>query len=314
MTQKTQITIELIDDKSPYLKSVIELGDANKATLGFFSKGSFLDRADRRQVIIALDSQANFMGYLLYRASPSYDRISIIHLCINPSHRGKKLTKKLVDYLIEITQQYSGIGLTCRRDYGLDDMWSKLGFVAQYNKPAKTLGKQSTFWWLDYGKPNLFYSAAIQQRENKLSVGIDANIFFDLYADENLDNQESQLLLADWLQAELDLCVTDEIFNKINTIGNKIQRKHQHNFAKTFTLLPCQNQIFNTIHESVKTFLSQNQIDIHESDIRYLAKTIASDIHIFVTRDIHLLDIANEVYDNFRLSIIHPHNLILQLD
>ncbi|MDH6058612.1 PIN domain-containing protein [Umezakia ovalisporum] len=51
-----------------------------------------------------------------------------------------------------------------------------------------------------------------------------------------------------------------------------------------------------------------------ESDIRYLARTIASDIHIFVTRDLHLLDIANEIYDNFSLSIIHPQNLIIQLD
>lgn len=315
MTQKTQITIEVIDDKSPYLKSVIELGDANKATLGFFSKGSFSDRAARRQVIIALDSQASFMGYLLYRASPSYDRISIIHLCINPSHRGKKLTKKLVDYLIEITQQYSGIGLTCRRDYGLDDMWSKLGFVAQYNKPAKTLGKQSTFWWLDYGKPNLFYSGAIQQRENKLSVVIDANIFFDLTADENIANQESKLLLADWLQPELDLCLTDEIFNKINTISNENQIRYQRNFArKTFTIFPCENQRFDLIHQSLKTFFAQHHIEIDESDIRYLARNIASDIHIFVTRDIHLLDIANELYNIFRLSIIPPHNLILQLD
>ncbi|MFB2737711.1 GNAT family N-acetyltransferase [Umezakia ovalisporum] len=257
MTQETQLTIAVIDDKSPYLESVIALGDANKATLGFFSKGSFRDHAARRQVIIALDSQAGFIGYLLYRASSSFDRVSIIHLCIEPSHRGKRLTKKLVDYLTKITQQYSGIGLTCRRDYGLDNMWSKLGFVAKFDKPAKTPGKKLTFWWLDYGKPNLFSSAAIHQREDKLSVVIDHNIFFDLSADENIDNEQSKSILADWLQSEINLCLTEEIFNKINNIYSDYQRDYHRNFAGSFTRFTCNNQKFCAAFQSLKTFFSQ---------------------------------------------------------
>ena len=38
----TTIEIIVIDDKSPYLESVIELGDANTKTLSFFPRGGFV--------------------------------------------------------------------------------------------------------------------------------------------------------------------------------------------------------------------------------------------------------------------------------
>nr|WP_199323975.1 GNAT family N-acetyltransferase [Coleofasciculus sp. FACHB-SPT36] len=306
--------IKVIDENSPHLQTVIELGDANKATLSFFRKGAFCEHAARRQIIVALDPQAACIGYLLYGYSRLYDRITIIHLCLDPSHRRKGVARKLVDYLIKITQQYSGIGLTCRRDYKLDNTWSKLGFVPQYDKPAKTPGKELTYWWLDHGHSNLFSNAATRQREEKLCVVIDTNIFFDLYDPENINNEESKALLADWLHTELDLCLTDAIFNKINTITNIDKRKHQHSFAKKFTRLPCPTQKLDTVYKSLSNLFSKKAIGIDEFELLHIARTIASDFHIFVTRDIHILDIGDELYDHFRLSIIHPNNLIIQLD
>lgn len=182
MTKETHLKIERIDDKSPHLQTVIELGDAHQKTLGFFREGAFRRHAALRQIIVALEPQSKCIGYLLYGDSSEYNRITIIHLCVTPSKRKKGVAKFLVDYLKEITQEYSGIGLTCRRDYNLDEFWSSLGFVAQYDKPAKTPGKLLTYWWLDYGHPNLLSTLTNQQREFKFFVVVDTEILFGLNA------------------------------------------------------------------------------------------------------------------------------------
>jgi GNAT superfamily N-acetyltransferase len=242
MAEEIQFTIEAIDDKSPHLETVIELGDANKETLSFFPEGAFRSHAARRQILVALNPQAECIGYLLYGASQKYDRITIIHLCIASSYQGQGATKKLVDYLIQITQNYSGIGLTCRRDYKLGKFWSKLGFVFKYDEPAKTPGKCNEYWWLDYGHPNLFSTAAIHQRESKLLVVINSDVFFDFYAPESLGAEESKSLLSDWLQPEIDLCLTTEIFNQINEVIKSDERKKQKELAEKFNCLHCSNQ------------------------------------------------------------------------
>ncbi|HEY9812050.1 MAG TPA: GNAT family N-acetyltransferase, partial [Candidatus Sericytochromatia bacterium] len=315
MTEEIQVTIKAIDENSPHLQSVIALGDANKATLSFFPDGAFRRHAASSQIIVAIDSQSGCIGYLLYGASRRYNRITIIHLCISPSHKGRGVARKLVDYLIQLTQKYSGIGLTCRRDYQLGNFWAKLGFIAQYDEPAKTQKKINTYWWLDHGHPNLFSTAATYRRDSKLCVIIDANIFFNLSSNENnIAIDESKILLTDWLQGELDLCLTDEIFNKINHIHDPYNRKLQYNFAKRFTCLPCKNQIMDETLRHLQNFFIQNNISLDESELRYLAKTIAVDSYIFVTHDSRLLNVSDDIYESFRLSVIRPKELINQLE
>lgn len=310
MTALPQITMEVIDDRSPYLPAVIALGDAHKKTLSFFPEGAFIRKAASGHIIVALD-RTQCIGYLLYSPSDSFDRVTLVHLCIDPSYRGHGVAKKLVDHLVGITKEYRGIGLTCRRDYHLENFWPKLGFVAQFDKNAKTPKKLNTYWWLDYGHPDLFNSAALRQREDKLSAVIDANIFFELYDDEH--TAESQLLLADWLEDELKLCLTDEIFNKVNKISNLEERKVKHHFAQKFTRLPCDRSKLDNVYDSLKSFFQQRKI-FSESDLRNIARTMASDVQIFLTQDRRILDLADEVYEQFKLSILSPTDLVIKLD
>lgn len=318
MTEQIQVKIKVIDDQSPHLPTIIELGDANQATLSFFPKGAFQDYAARRKIISAFTSPEQCIGYLLYRTSRSYNRVTIIHLCLAPPYRGKGVAKKLVDHLIQITQDYSGIGLTCRRDYQLQNLWSKLGFVAKYDEPAKTSGKINTYWWLDYGKLDLFSTAAVQKLESKLCVVIDAKIFFDLSNHEMSTNtEESQSVLANWLQPELNLCLTDEIFNKINTINNienVNDRNMQHDFAKRFTCLPYNTVVLSELFQTIKKTFNNHDISVNDSDVRYLAKTIAANCHIFVSHDRRYLTLADELYEKFKLSIVTPTDLINKLE
>jgi GNAT superfamily N-acetyltransferase len=311
-----KIKIEAIDDKSPHLATVKKLWRANSKTLGNFTNGAFIDHAVNRQILVALDSELGCIGYLLYRASSSFNRISIVHLCISPSHRGKGIAKLLMDYLKKISRdKYSGIGLSCRRDYNLETMWSSLGFVPKNDKPGRSKdGMLLTYWWFDHGHPNLFSIGHQEKLESKLCVVIDAKIFYDLYSDEASDSEESRALIADWLEPELELCITDEIFNYINIIADDEERKRQREFASFFTLLSSFQQSDETQQEDLKRFLYYKNISITETDLRHLARTIVSDSHIFVSREEELLEVADEIYNNFKVSIIHPNYLVARLD
>jgi hypothetical protein len=66
---ETTIRIETIDDKSPYLDTVIALGQANAKTLGHMPRGGFIDYAGKRQIIVAFSPQDKCIGYLMYRVA-----------------------------------------------------------------------------------------------------------------------------------------------------------------------------------------------------------------------------------------------------
>ncbi|MGD1910896.1 MAG: GNAT family N-acetyltransferase [Rivularia sp. (in: cyanobacteria)] len=310
--------IQSIDEKSPYLQEVIKLGDKNRKTLGFLPDRAFAESAKKRKILVAIDSEKNCVGYLLFRSSHNYERVTIAHLCVGSLHRGKGITKQLVNGLKLITKnKYDGIGLHCRNDYGLDNMWSNLGFIPKGEKPGRSKdGKLLTYWWYDYGHPNLFSNAAIKKLESKLCVVIDSQIFFDLYADESSDSKESKLLLADWLELELELCITDGIFIQINNISNDESRKLHRQFAENnlFTLLPCQSEKLDDYQQKLQKFLDRKDILKSSINLHHLARAIVSDSHIFVTREPQLLNIANEIYEHFKLSVIRPINLVIQLD
>jgi len=310
-----QLKIEAIDEKSPHLSTVIELWRANAATLGLLPKGAFEQRAASGQILVALDPQAACIAYLLYRCS--YNRITIVHLCISRIYRSQGVARLLVDKLKQITKEkYTGIGLSCRRDYQLHYFWSRFGFVAQHDKAGKSRDKKLlTFWWFDHGHPNLFSSAPTQKLESKLCVVIDASIFSDLFSDEvNDQNEESKLLISDWLEPELELCLTNEIFNNIDRICDEHDRNRQREFAKTFTRLPSPSQSLDTLFESLQSFLFKKSTVISELDLRHLGRTITSDSQVFVTKLNDLLILADEIYKEFRLSILTPNDLLIQLD
>lgn len=162
---------------SLYLQQVIDLGDANGKTLGFFTKDGFIQHAKKKLIIIAVDAQAQLLGYLMYAIRRKDRCVRLIHLCIDQRYRGQKIARKLVEYLKQRTREYQGISLHCRRDYGIDTMWRKLGFICAGEKPAKTKHKTLTRWWLDYGQLNLFSSRDRQVTESSLCAMLDLAIF-----------------------------------------------------------------------------------------------------------------------------------------
>ena len=181
--------------------------------------------------------------------------IRLIHLCVNKQYRGQKVAKKLVEYLKQRTREYQGISLYCRRDYDIDPMWIKLGFICLGEKPAKTKHKTLTHWWLDYGQPDLFSHRDRQATEYSLCAMLDLTIFQKLCLSTAKSNPEVFSLLADWLKSELTLCLTDEVFLKINSIEDIYKRKRLYGFAFNFSKLNYEN--LETLSNSVISFCQE---------------------------------------------------------
>ncbi|HEY9703196.1 MAG TPA: GNAT family N-acetyltransferase, partial [Allocoleopsis sp.] len=308
------IKIQIINEKSPYLEQVIDLGDRNTKTLGFIAEGAFPKFAANDQIIGAIIPDIGCIGYILYRKVAKYNRISITHLCIDESYRGQKITKKLLDKLISMTKaEFRGIFLTCRNDYGIDSMWSRLGFTPQNYRPAKTKGKELTDWWYPYdGDQNLFDYGIQQQLQSKLCVVIDPNIFFYFSQNESIKSAELESLRADWLQTELELCLNDEIYTIINNIKDRVKKKKYINFVPGYQLLKTYDYpSIEVFFDALKKILPDT---IEQHKIIYIAKTIASDISIFITDDEQLLSNYDHIYKEFHLEIITPNQLINRLD
>lgn len=120
--------------------------------------------------------------------------------------------------------------------------------------------------------------------------------------------------MADWLQPYLELCITDEVFNKINNENNDSKRKQLRIFAKTFTCLTCQNRRLDRLEQPLRNFFKEKNILIDEYEVRNIARTLAADTYTYTTCNSSLLDIADDIYECFKLSIIRPAELITRLD
>ena len=313
-----------IDENSPYLDQVIELGDTNSGTLGFFARGAFHDYAAKKHILIAIDEKEIFLGYLLYNITQRSRVVSIVHLSVEPSHQQKGVAKALVDHLKKLTKNFfRGIRIRCRRDYEVSNIWPKFGFNAIDEKPGRSKqGSTLTVWWFDHGHPTLFTLADKQKIDSKLPVVIDANIFYDLQSTpKSITEKESQSLLADWLNVEL--CLTSEIYNEIDRREDKTERKRGKNFAQTFTILPSSDEEFQKNCALLRCFFPQKMNHSDESDLRQLARTIAANVQFFVTRDNVqffvtrdkvLLNKSEDIYENFGIRIISPSYLIIHQD
>lgn len=270
--------IVTIDDTSPYLADVKSLWRANASTLGFFPDGAFRDYACKRGIIVALDPHGQCAGYLLFRKSRG--QATIVHLCTSRSYRNKGVARALVNHLSNSTRNLQGIGLWCRRDFEATRLWPRLGFVAIQDKRGKSReGAELTFWWLDHRHPNLFSLPWKEYQSRKLQGVVDMNIFYDLQAHDDLENQESKALLADWLQECLELCLNEETLNEINRISDPEARTQQRKLAKTYTILECDSQAFEEAIKLTQGFFvgkTAEQDEIDSACFEPILKTLSA--------------------------------------
>ncbi len=229
------VHIESIDEKSPFLKDVMRLWRANSDWLGFYPEGAFLDRGRSREIIVALKDGV-CCGYLLYYKTERR-KIRLTHLCVEETHRGEGLARRLIESLRIQFKDYLGIGLHCRRDFPAWSSWPKLGFVALGEKPGRGRdGGSLTEFWMSNPQASLLGFLRPSDDE-RVDVVIDANVFFDLDDPTRNGAEESQGLVADWLQPLIRLCVTDELLNEIHRQEDPARRAERLRAARKFEFL-----------------------------------------------------------------------------
>lgn len=307
------MSVEILKGLSHQLHEVKKLWRANAATLGFFPEGAFEEYASKGCILVASDQAGSLAGYLLFRRSG--DRLAIVHLCVRDEMRGRRIARALFDALVTTSKSFRGINVSCRRDYSASALWPQLGFVAVREKPGRgTKNTVLTNWWFDCGNPDLFSLLEKAETEQKLTVVIDANVFYDLNNPVAPDTEESKALQADWLQSSVELQITPETLNEINRHSTQSHRLRNRQRAAQFTAVRTRHDRFAAAESTVKQYFRSPLSESDASDVRQLAWTIASGCRFFVTRDEKVLNLSSRLYREFGTSAIRPSDLIAQLD
>lgn len=306
------LTTEQIEWPSSRLEAVLALHRADSHRLGFFPKGAFEEHARARQILLALDERDEVLGYLLYRVAKQ--RAVIAHLCTAPNAREQGVARALVDHLKRVTKSLSGIALHCRQDYDAKHVWAKFGFTALHRKVGRSQdGHELTFWWFDHGHPDLF-SLASSADESRQRVVVDANVFFDLQSGEKRDSEDSKALLADWVQAGIELWVTKELFNEIDRAADPDLRARSRAALTRYPVVKSDDGRFQKVCEDLKTSFPVDAVLRDDSDLRQIAYAVAGDASYFVTRDGALTERCEPLYERYGLQVLHPAELISNLD
>ncbi len=296
----------------PHLERIVALHRLNAKTLGFFPKGAFEEHARLRQIIVALNDGGDCLGYLLYRVARG--RAAIVHLCVDGAARRKGVSKLLVDQLKRDTKSLEGISLLCRQDYDAHHLWSKFGFEAVNGKAGRGKdGAELIFWWFSHGHEDLFSRVAepdpVRQR-----VVIDANVFYDLHTRHTPDSEDSKALLADWVQASIELVITKELRNEIAKSPDLEQQRANRAEATRYTTLPADDELFQQLCTELCSHFPESATLRDEADLRQVAYAIAGAAPFMVTRDQTLVEQCEPLYSKHGLMVLHPAELINHLD
>ena len=280
-------------------------------TLGFLPMEALREHLQKEGVWGAKTSDGRLIGYLLYAAYPDYYRV--VQLCVSEDFRNQGIAKRLVDTLKETVTSQKIIQLNCRRDFPAHQMWPELGFVPLDEKPGRSAaGHLLTHWCLTLAPNNQLSLFRAKTSAESLDVVIDAQIFFDFYEADSDKTKPSKALFNDFSMDSLKLWITDELFVEIDRAKNTSQRKKSRQRAHDLPRIEHNPQSIEHFEEILSTLLPDNTAN-QKSDIRHLAKTAASDVDIFVTRDQRLLKKSEKITALTDLRVLSPTDLIVQL-
>ena len=309
--------IGFINNKNKFFERIKELGKKNASTLGFMPQGAFEDYAKSRCIIIAYDDE-KLMGYLMYRIVPRYSRINIVHLCVADDFRGKGVSKQLLDTLKEkYNHRYRGIQISCRKDFAhATAVWERNGFISLKDIRSRSLEEHYlSLWWYDLKQPNLFNSSL--PTETKVSALLDANIIIKLRDSQKgitlPPTENPQVLLADWLTNETELCYAPETYNEIQRDKNIQRANSTRTFLDNFRMIEVDEIKMNKTAKELERIISgSSNNDI--SDRKQIASCIVSGISYFITYDARLLNKREEIEESYDIQIFNPQEFILQID
>ena len=301
--------IKTVAPDSHLLADVKCLWGSNRQTLGFLPDGAFTERAQKGQILAAVEGES-LLGYLLFFTKKTSHNVELTHLCVADSGRSKGVARALVEHLRSTTRSYYGILLSCRRDFPAFGLWPKLGFVA-VNEFDGRAGRLTRFM-LRHPHPSLLDRH--EASDQRLLAAMDSNIVFDLEYPSREWADEARGLKEDWLAPHLSLRVTEEVLNDINLCGDVASRAASLAAAKSYEVLESDPDLFLKTKIEVEQMLGTPKTERDAADQRHVARAIASEAAALITRDSSLLGHADEIYAQYGMRVVRPSTLIGNLE
>lgn len=301
-----------ISDRDILLDKVIELGDANRNTLGHLPRGAFKEMARKRFILGAVED-GELLGYLIFRINQGRRAIVIVHLCVSSLHRGKGVSTRLLDRLkSELGAQFSSMGLTCRDDYEhAINFWKRYGFQPGYSKRSRSIKENFlTYWHLPLGG-DLFSE---YQGTASIKAVLDANIVIKLRDDDPLE--QVQALKADWITKEVEFYSTKELLNEFHRDANIKRRNKSLEYVRRqfLPLEQADSELCSLLYEEVCTFLHDEETPNNISDRNQIVEAIASETPYFITLDQAILDCSEQLLSEYGLAVMSPLEFIISID
>ncbi len=293
------------------LDTVDELMKRNSQTLGFLPQAALRDYLDRGGVLGAKTNDGELAGYLLYAIYP--DRFRVAQLCVSENFRGQGVARKFIDRLKGFATTQKFIKLHCRRDFPAHNMWPKLGFIPWDEKQGRSKsGHLLVQWYLTLAPDDQLSLFQEKTSDKSLDVVVDAHVFFDFYGPDSDKAKPAKALFHDFSTDSLLIWITNEMFVEINRSQDSGQRQESRQRAHEFSRVESNTKLVGYFEQILKPILP-GRTESDQSDIRQLAKTAASSINIFVTRDSTLLNNSDQISSVTNLKILSPTELIMQL-
>lgn len=312
-------TILQLPQNDQRLEEVVSIWGLNRATLGLFPRGAFDDCVALGRLAIALDNSGKVVGYLTFRVQRRLNSVAIIHLCVGAENRGAGVAEALTDWLKSRAREMrlSALRLKCRRDYHAEKLWQRLGFVARADVRGRgKQGDELTVWVHALGAADdLFTQGEQGADESKLTVAIDANVFFDLHGDDASSDNESKVLQEPWVDDAVTIHVVDELHNEINRHLIAEKREIHHRAASGYPELHYDSTKAAALETELDGILGKPAVkESEKSDRKQLARSAAAEVDIFLTRDGELIDAASEIEARLGVRVMRPTDLSGGLD
>ena len=291
--------------------AVDDLMKRNSSTLGFLPRAALEDHLQKGWVLGAKNREGQLTGYLMYAANR--DRFRIAHLCVSEASRGRGVARRLLEALKSSAVTQKLITLRCRNDYSVNEMWPKLGFVPIAESPGRSKeGSLLTLWRLQLVLDNQLDLFRANMSDDVLDAVFDAQIFFDFDRPDSEVAQPSKALISDHFVDSVNLWFTDELLSEINRNPNASEREEVRTRLRQFLELKHDPLLVDNFAARLKNVLPSQNANQH-SDVMHLAKTAASEIDIFVTRDRQILNKAAQIDEAVNVRVLSPTGLIIEL-
>ena len=307
------VRIEQVEAAGADYDRVVELGDANSATLGQLPYAVF-EEAAASGCLLAAKLRGEVIGYALFALRKRRHEVSLTHLCVRSDKRRTGAARRLVEEIVRRHPLRQGIRLRCRVDYAAHHMWPQLGFEEWGHRRGRSqAGHMLAVWWKPIADLSLFGSPAqvsgAAGDDDLIVAVLDTNVVRDVT--EGRDEDASLGLAADWVSGHAELVITAQVSREVldsrRLAGPDPSGRQQHGFRELDAVASEVGARYEALREA-------SDLDAHQdADLTVVAETAAGGATHLVTRDEVLLRSADEIERLVGVTVLSPADFLLSM-